>query len=217
MLEFNSADITAMDKGFRTTFINSISGFKSLQLVGTSNDSGETNLAIFNSIFHVGANSPYIGLVVRPKGSEHETMFNILQTKNYTLNNVISNCFVNAHQTSARYLAGQSEFDACGFTEEYIDGFSAPFVKEANIKIGLEFKEYLPFLLNKTKIVIGEVKHILIDGELLSEDGFVDLHKAESVTSSGLDAYYTTHFLGRLSYAKPEKQPEFLNVNKENK
>ena len=39
------------------------------------------------------------------------------------------------------------------------------------------------------------------------------MQKAGSVTAAGLDAYYTTNFLGRLSYAKPDVQPEFLNVN----
>lgn len=213
MKKYSSADILAMDKGFRTTFMNSISGFKSLQMLGTSNLKGETNLALFNSIFHLGAHPPFIGLVVRPQGAEHETLLNILETKSYTLNNVVANNFVNAHQTSARYLAGQSEFEACGFTEEYIDDFSAPFVKEATVKLGLEFKECLPFSLNSTKIIIGEVKQIIINNDLIADDGFVDLQKAESVTSVGLDAYYTAHFLGRLSYAKPGKQPEFLNVN----
>jgi flavin reductase (DIM6/NTAB) family NADH-FMN oxidoreductase RutF len=206
-----------MEQRFRKTFINSISGFKSLQLVGTKNKDEATNLAIFNSIFHVGASPPYIGFVVRPDGNQHETMSNILETKHYTLNNVLESNFLAAHQTSARYLAGQSEFKECGFTEEYIKGFKAPFVKEANIKIGLEFKEFLPFLLNRTKIVIGEIKHILIEEDLVGEDGFVDLGKAGSVTSAGLDSYYKTSELGRLTYAKPDKQPEFLNVIKEKK
>ncbi|MEO5909458.1 MAG: flavin reductase [Pelobium sp.] len=214
MKKFSAADILEMDKRYRTTFINSVSGFKSLQMVGTANQNGLTNLAVFSSIFHVGANPPYIGLVVRPDSNEHETMSNILDTKNYTLNNVLTTNYVAAHQTSARYLAGESEFKTCGFTEEFLPDFNAPFVKEANIKIGLEFKEFLPFLLNKTKIVIGEVKYILVDEHLIAEDGFVDLEKAGSVTSAGLDAYYSTNLLGRLSYAKPEKQPEFLNVNK---
>ena len=212
MKKFNSADFAGMEKQFLTTFINSISGFKSLQMVGTKSEKGTANLAVFNSIFHVGANPPYLGLVVRPDGNEHETLQNILQTKNYTINNVLESNFMAAHQTSARYLAGQSEFEACGFTEEYVAGFSAPFVKESNVKIGLEFKEFLPFLLNRTKIVIGEIKYILINEDLVEPDGFVDLFKANSVTSAGLDAYYTTNPLGRLTYAKPEKQPQFLNV-----
>ncbi|OAQ41675.1 hypothetical protein A5893_00760 [Pedobacter psychrophilus] len=213
MRQIDSAEILQMEQRFRTIFINSISGFKSLQMVGTINNGGNTNLALFSSIFHVGANPPYLGMVVRPDGNEHETIQNIMFNNVYTLNNVISNNYKNAHQTSARYLAGESEFSACDFTEEYIEGFAAPFVKESNIKIGLEFKEYLPFLLNKTKIVIGEIKHILIDDDLIGGDGFVDLNMANAVTSAGLDAYYTTNPLARLSYAKPGKQVEELNVN----
>lgn len=211
MKQFSLTDIMAMDLSFRRTFINSLSGFKSLQMVATKGTNGSANIALFNSIFHVGANPPYLGFVVRP-GAEHETMDNILENECYTLNNVLSTNFMDAHQTSARYKTGESEFKTCGFTEEYIEGFQAPFVKEANVKIGLEFKECLPFSLNNTKIVIGEVKHILIDENLVGEDGFVDLAKANSVTCAGLDAYYTVKPLGRLNYAKPEKQPSFLNV-----
>ena len=214
MRTISLSEILQMEQHFRSTFINSMSGFKSLQMVGTINSEGNTNLALFSSIFHVGANLPYLGMVVRPDGNQHETIQNIMDNKVYTLNNVISKKYKEAHQTSARYLAGQSEFTACGFTEEYIDDFVAPFVKESNVKIGLEFKEYLPFLLNKTKIVIGEIKHILIDENLIGVDGFVDLNKANSVTSAGLDAYYTVNPLARLSYAKPGKQVEELNVSK---
>ncbi|MBC7653509.1 MAG: flavin reductase [Oligoflexus sp.] len=217
MRVINSSEILQMEQRFRTTFINSISGFKSLQMVGSINSEGNTNLALFSSIFHVGANPPYLGMVVRPDGNEHETIQNIMFNNAYTLNNVISNRYKEAHQTSARYSAGDSEFAACGFTEEYIDGFAAPFVKESNVKIGLEFKEYLPFLLNKTKIVIGEIKHVLIDEDLIGKDGFVDLNRADSVSSSGLDAYYTTNPLTRLSYAKPGKQVEELNVYREHR
>ncbi|HEX7365811.1 MAG TPA: flavin reductase [Pelobium sp.] len=214
MATFNSADILAMDASYRTTFINSISGFKSLQMVATKSKNGSANIALFNSIFHVGANPPYLGFVLRPHGGEHETMINILETKHYTINNVVEQHFMAAHQTSARYKAGESEFKACGFTEEYVAGFNAPFIKEANIKIGLAFKEFLPVLLNNTKIVIGEIKHISISEDFIAADGFVDLVKAQSVTCAGLDAYYTANLLGRLNYAKPEKHPSFLNVNK---
>lgn len=212
MKQFTATDILGMENGFRTTFINSISGFKSLQMVATKSINGSTNIALFNSIFHVGANPAYLGFVVRPHGNEHETLKNILESKSYTLNNVVQEHLLNAHQTSARYRAGESEFEKCGFTEEYLGDFKAPFVKEATVKIGLEFKEYAPILLNNTKIVIGEIKHVALDDNLLCNDGFIDLNKANSVTCAGLDAYYSTEFLGRLAYAKPEKQPNFLNV-----
>ena len=204
MKQFDLADILAFEQRYRTTFMNSISGFKSLQMVATANKNGVSNLAVFSSIFHVGANPPYIGMVFRPDGPEHETLINILESGVYTLNNVRTDFYEAAHQTSARYPSGESEFKHCGFTEEYIPDFKAPFVKESNIKLGLALKEVIPVTINNTKIVIGEVQHILLDEELVSEDGYIDLAKAQSTTVVGLDAYYQTALLGRLKYAKAD-------------
>jgi len=204
MKQIDLADILAFEQHYRTTFMNSISGFKSLQMVATANLSGVSNIALFNSIFHVGANPPYIGMVFRPDGPERETLANILETGFYTLNNVKTQYYKAAHQTSARYPAGESEFKHCGFTEEYMANFSAPFVKESSVKLGLSVKEVIPVSLNNTKIVIGEVQHILLDEDLISADGYVDLAKAQSTTVAGLDAYYETTLLGRLKYAKVE-------------
>lgn len=202
MKQITQADILAMEPRFRTTFINSISGFKSLQMVATINENGVSNIGLFNSIFHVGANPGYIGMVFRPDGPEHETLANILRSGVYTLNNVLETNFRAAHQTSARYLAGVSEFQACGFTEDYIPNFAAPFVKESTIKIGLSLNEVLPIKINDTKILIGEVKHILIEEELIAADGYIDLAKAGSATVAGLDAYHAANLLGRMPYAK---------------
>lgn len=214
MKTFSLADLQNMEQRFRSTLMNSISGFKSLQMVGTINQRAITNIALFNSIFHVGANPPFIGMVVRPEGDQHETLKNILEVGVYTLNNVTEEYYIAAHQTSARYLTGESEFTECGFTEEYIDGFKAPFVKESNIKLGLALAEIIPFKKNGTTIVIGEVKHLMVDEQFIYADGYVDLAEAKSVTVAGLDAYHQTQLLGRLAYAKRGKQPEFLNVNK---
>ena len=202
MKQIAQEDIIAMEQRYRTTFMNSISGFKSLQMVATVNQNGVSNIGLFNSIFHVGANPGYIGMVFRPDGPEHETLNNILSSGVYTFNNVLETNFEAAHQTSARYLAGVSEFAACGFTEEYIANFAAPFVKESNIKIGLSLNEVLPIKINGTKILIGEVKHILIDEEFIATDGYIDLAKAGSATVAGLDAYHSANLLGRLPYAK---------------
>jgi flavin reductase (DIM6/NTAB) family NADH-FMN oxidoreductase RutF len=193
--------------------MNSISGFKSLQMVATKNKiTGATNIALFNSIFHIGANPAYIGMVVRPDGPEHETLKNISESGFYTLNNVKEEFYKAAHQTSARYKAGESEFAACGFLEEYLEGFDAPFVKESSIKLGLKLKEIIPITLNNTCIVIGEVLHVCVDENLISADGYINLAATNTVTVAGLDAYHSTQLLARLSYAQPEKHPEEINV-----
>jgi flavin reductase (DIM6/NTAB) family NADH-FMN oxidoreductase RutF len=203
MRTFSSKELAEQDKRYRTNFINSLSGFKSLQLLGSINQEGQSNLAVFNSIFHVGANPPYIGLVVRPDGPEHDTLKNIVSKGFYTLNNVCEEFYQQAHQTSARYASGESEFTACGLEEEYIGDFSVPFVKESTIQIGLQLKESLSVASNGTTILIGEVVLIRLNETYILEDGTIDLEAAGSLTVAGLDSYHRTEKIGRLAYAKP--------------
>jgi flavin reductase (DIM6/NTAB) family NADH-FMN oxidoreductase RutF len=206
MKTFNTEDLKAMDKGFRTTFINSISGFKSLNLVGTLNQDGGTNLAVFNSIFHVGANPPYLGMVFRPHEVERHSLENILKIKNYTLNHVNENMIRSAHQTSARYPKSTSEFYACGFTPFFSKNNLAPYVAESNVKIGLELKEKLNVKINNTIIIIGQINEIIIDEAAIESDGFVDLKKLNTCTVAGLDAYFSVNKIERLSYSKINKE-----------
>lgn len=210
MITFASSALAEQDKRFRTNFINSLSGFKSLQLLSTVNEKGVSNLALFNSIFHVGANPPYLGLVVRPDGPEHDTLKNILKQEYYTLNNVLEKFYQQAHQTSARYVSGESEFTACGFNEEYMVDFPVPFVKESSIQIGLKLKEVIPVKTNGTTIVIGEIVLIRMDEKYLLSDGTVDLEAAGSITVAGLDSYHRTQKIARLAYAKPNVESREL-------
>ncbi len=209
---FNQSDIRSLEKRYRAAFINSLGGFKSVCLIGTRNKAAQTNLAIFSSIVHIGADPPLIGFVVRPASVERHTFENILETKFYTINHIPEGSFVKAHQTSARYPRQESEFGAAGFQEENKDSFFAPFVKESHVQLGMEFKEKVDFTINGTIFLIGEIKQVYFPADCLQEDGFLDLEKAKTVTCSGLDSYHTTNKIGRLSYAKPERWPDKINL-----
>ncbi len=50
---FSSQDIEQMERRYRGNFINSVGGYKSAVLVGTVDNQGRPNLAIFNSLFHI--------------------------------------------------------------------------------------------------------------------------------------------------------------------
>ncbi len=191
-----------MEKRFRTTFINSLPGYKCLQLLGTVNKEGVTNLGLFNSVFHLGANPALLGMIFRPDGDDHDSLKNIIQTSQYTLNNVLPQWFKQAHQTSARFPSGHSEFEPCGFKESYLEGFKAPFVYQSSIQIGLEMRDLVDIPINNTKMLIGEIVHVSMDDSILESDGYVDHLKAGTVTVTGLDSYFTTSHLGRLAYAK---------------
>jgi flavin reductase (DIM6/NTAB) family NADH-FMN oxidoreductase RutF len=163
-----------------------------------------TNLAIFNSIFHIGANPPLIALIVRPDTAERHTLNNILETNTYTINHLNETIYQQAHQTSARYDKNISEFDAVGLTHEFLHSFNAPFVKESQIKIGVEFRQRINIDLNKTILIIGEIVHVSFPTDCWCADGYLDLEKAKTMAGSGLDSYHTTRRVERLSYAKPD-------------
>jgi flavin reductase (DIM6/NTAB) family NADH-FMN oxidoreductase RutF len=206
----DATDFEKMERRFRATFFNSLNGFKSVNLIGTINPFGQTNLAIFNSLFHLGANPPLIGLVVRPHTVERHTLENIIAVKEFTINQISEDFYRNAHQTAANYPKDVSEFDECGLTAEYHESCQAPFVGESRVKFALDFIEQKPIELNNTSIIIGQIKAVLIADNLISEDGFVNLEKAGTITCSGLDAYYAVKKIARLSYAKPETLPQFI-------
>lgn len=205
--------ILELEKQKRVHLINSLGGFKSVALVGTSDENKNTNLSIFSSFFHLGANPPLIGMIFRPSPPERDTMRNILDTGFYTINHINESIFKKAHQTSARYDKGVSEFDATGLNSEYKNDFFAPFVVESLVQLGIEFKQKIDISINNTTMIVGEIVQIYIPENCLLEDGFIDIEKANTITCSGLDSYHKTMQLDRLSYAKPDKEITSLVQN----
>lgn len=205
--KFDLQEIKAMDRFFRTTFMNSVSGFKSVNLCATAAADGTTNLAIFSSIVHIGANPPYIGMVFRPHTVPRHTLENLLETGFYTLNHLHAGIYQQAHQSSARYDG--SEFEATGLTPVYSQGFPAPYVAESKIRIGLKYEERHD-MLNGTVMVVGSVQEVFLPEATIAEDGYVDLAAAGSLTIAGLDAYHETQLLSRMAYAKPDLPPRSL-------
>ncbi|MEO3405680.1 flavin reductase family protein [Mucilaginibacter sp. CAU 1740] len=212
MLNIKSEQIHELEKQYRISLINSLIGFRSLNLLGTTSNDGISNLCIISSAFHLGANPPLIGLVIRPEREHNDTLRNIKSTGQYTLNNVLPEWYMQAHQTSASYPSGVSEFDTCGFHKQYVKDFKAPFVGESNIRIGLELREIIDIEINGTTIVIGEIMHILTDDDLIAADGTVDHGKSKTMTVAGLDTYYLPQPVGQLAYAKPGVAPHLSSL-----
>jgi flavin reductase (DIM6/NTAB) family NADH-FMN oxidoreductase RutF len=209
-MKLTKENIFQFEKPYRTNFINSLSGFKSANLIGTLSSVGKTNLAIFNSVIHVGANPPALGFLMRPVSVERHTYNNIKETGYYTINHIHKDIFKQAHQTSASYDKDISEFDECGLTREYSKNIPAPYVKESKIKIGLRFVEEQEIKFNGTIFIVGEVFEIILPDDVVSKDGYLDIEKAGTIAISGLDGYYETKRIARLSYAKPGIEPKEL-------
>ena len=201
---YSNEDILQMETLTRAAFINSLSGFKSVSLIGSIDHKKNVNLAIFSSIIHLGSNPALIGFVNRPDITRRHTLENIMETNCFTINHINKTIYKQAHQTSARYPKDISEFNTTGLTPDFRKLIEAPYVKESNIKYGLEFVEKLELKINGTILIIGKVVEVIIPDNCLFAHGAIDIEKAETITLSGLDTYHLTSELSRLPYAKPE-------------
>ena len=210
MKHIKTNEILQMERNYRANFINSIGGFKSVVLIGTKSTIGNENLAVFSSLFHLGADPALCGIVVRPCDEKQNTLGNIIQNKHYTINHILPDFVKQAHQSSAKYNEGESEFEKVGLTAQYVDDFIAPFVEESVIKFGCELVQKITIEENGTSILIGKIISIIVPEDVVSEDGLIDIEKAGSITLSGLDTYHRTQKIARLSYAKTDKSIQEL-------
>ena len=210
MKHYTKIELGELEKLVRVNLINTISGYKPANLIGTISASGATNLAIFSSVVHVGANPPLLGFIMRPIAEvPRHTYENIKEIGVYTINHVHRTFIEKAHFTSAKFDREVSEFAACQLTEEYLENFAAPFVAESKIKIGLKFVEEVPIELNRTILIIGEIEHLIVPETALLETGNLDLNDVGDVCISGLDGYHETAKAVRFRYARASELPEF--------
>ena len=167
--QYTREDLAAFSKDYRVNFFNSLAGYKSINLCGTTNKAGKENLAIFNTIFHVGSKPPLLGMVSYPPNKQRDTLTNIRETGYYTLNHITESFYFKAHQTAAGYSSDKSEFAMVGLTPDYSEKFPAPYVKESAIKIGLKLAEDITLKSNGKVIIIGEVVEVIFAPELCSQ------------------------------------------------
>lgn len=208
--KYTNSEILALEKRFKTNLINSLSGFKSANLIGTQNKNKATNLAIFTSVVHIGANPPLMGFISRPHSVPRHTLENIIETKHFTINHVTEDFIAEAHQTAARYSV--SEFEATGLKPEFLKDFNAPFVKEAIIKIGLSLVDIIDIKINNTKMIIGKIEYLILPDNIIANDGKINIEAAKTVAVSGLDTYHGTEQLARFSYAKPNEELKQIEI-----
>ena len=205
---YTKKDISKLNRITRLKIINSVSGIKPANLIGSINTQGKTNLAIFSSIVHLGSDPALLGFISRPETPEvGHTLRNIKANKVYTINHVHSNFTKNAHYTSAKFDANISEFEHCNLSEEYVNDFQAPFVKESHFKLGMRFKEAIDIKLNGTTLIIGEIEQLIIPDSAIV-DGDINLEATDSIGISGLNSYYSLKKIANYPYVRLHEVPE---------
>ncbi len=200
--KYSSIDFKQFDREYRRTFMNSLTGFKSVHLLGTTNKNGIPNLALISSVFHIGANPPFIGLCFRPERANGHSFENIIRDRYFTLNVVNENIIEQSHKTSTAFSEKISEFDECRFTALYENKQLVPFVAESLIRCLVEYKEHYEVRANQTRIVVGEIKEVQLDSDFIESNGYILHQKAKSVVVNGLEGYHKTEEIIRLGFQK---------------
>jgi flavin reductase (DIM6/NTAB) family NADH-FMN oxidoreductase RutF len=202
MQHFTNSEFSTWERFYRANMLNSLSGFKATHLVATINKEGIPNLSLFHNVVHLGADPALIGMINRPRNATPHTLENIETAGQWTLNSVHPGILEQAHTCSAKFDEGINEFDATGLTAEYKNGCTVPVVAESAIQYALKLVEIIPIKYNNTFFIIGSIDQVWFRENLLDADGFLHLENADVITSTGLDAYYTTQLLARFAYAK---------------
>jgi flavin reductase (DIM6/NTAB) family NADH-FMN oxidoreductase RutF len=209
-MNISLAEIEKMPSVNRLKLINGLSGIRQASLIGTKSTEGITNLAIFNSITHIGSSPAYLGFILRPQENKSGgTYENILATGNYTINHVHQSFIEKAHYTSTKFDEAVSEFERCKLTEAYLPEFNAPFVAESLVKIGLSHQESIPIKVNDTILVIGKIEHIWLGDNALDANGYLDLETLNSIGIVGLNSYYSLKKEVDYPYARAHEAPDF--------
>ena len=97
-----------------------------------------------------------------------------------------------------------------GLSEEYLERFTSPFVKESYLKIGLGLKEIIHLSVNSTEMVIGEVECVSIDSKYVKSDGRIDISEMEPSASPVWIVIIQVQPGFKTWLAKPDKSPTKL-------
>jgi flavin reductase (DIM6/NTAB) family NADH-FMN oxidoreductase RutF len=205
MAFYDYNDIQNLNKIFKINLINSCSGFKSANLLGSLSEEGVSNVAVFSSVTHLGSNPPTLGFILRPTTVPRDTYKNIKDSGSFTINHIHEAIIEDAHHTSAKYPKEVSEFDVTNLEEEFKGQFKAPFVKGAPVQMSMKFIEEVYVPSNDVMLIVSQIEELYIDDELLQADGLINLSKGNIATINGLDTYAIPKFNKQLSYQRPKK------------
>lgn len=206
MKHYSKKNINEMNRIYRLNLINSCTGYKSANLIGTISTNKIYNVAVFSSITHLGSDPALLTFIVRPTTVPRDTYKNITDTKQFTVNHINIDDIEDAHHTSARYPETISEFDVTKLEKEFKEGYSAPFVKSSKIKLGCKFLNQYEIKENNTLLMVAEINDIFFEENIIQEDGWLNLDTAKTVTVNGLDGYALPKLAKRFEYAKRKNE-----------
>ena len=176
-----------------------------IAFVSTVSAAGVGNLAPF-SFFAMGGQNPQ-GVAICPTADRHgnpkDTLRNVRETGEFTINIVARDMAERVNQASAPYPFEVDEFDVTGFTRVPSRMVRPPRVAEAPAALECRVFQVIPQgegPMHGTW-VLGEVLHLWVRDDLLAADGLPDTAKVHPAARMGRDewAHVTPETMFRLT------------------
>ena len=176
--------------------------------VSTLSNEGVPNLAPYSFFNGISAAPPSVVFspVNKPDGSKKDTVINIEQNQEFVINVVSRSIAEKMNVTAGDYPFEESEFDAAGLTPlpsqtvkpfrvaESLAHFECELIQIVNVGEG-------PLAAN---LVIGKIKHLHINDDVIDENGRVNAEKLDNVGRLGGALYSTTR--DRFEIQRPTVQ-----------
>ncbi|CAM3753237.1 flavin reductase [Flavobacterium gelidilacus] len=213
MVQFNKEDVQKLPKINRLNLINSCTGYKSANLIGTKSKDGKSNVAIFSSITHLGSDPALLSFILRPATVPRNSYTNMKETGYFTVNHITEEIIAQAHQTSAAYDFGISEFKITGLEEKYHNEIHEPFVAKSPVQILCKYLSEYEIKENNCIHVLASIETIFCDEKLITKDNWLQLEKGNIVAINGLDGYCLPKLIDRFEYARPNTETKSMLKN----
>ncbi len=192
-MEIDPATVSSRDFYFRMV---SLITPRPIAWVSTISDDGISNLAPYSFFNGISSSPPSVVFspVNRPDGTKNDTVLNIEQNGEFVINTVSRGIAEKMNLTAGDYGYAEDEFDIAGLTQlesrtvqpfrvaESSANFECELIQIVNVGEG-------PLAAN---LVIGKIKHLHIQDEVLDDRGRVDPQKLDNVGRLGGSAYSTT-------------------------
>lgn len=139
--------------------------------IGSLSEEGVHNLAPFSFFNAVAASPPTVLFsTIRAGGSKKDTLTNVEETGEFTVNVVTEEVVDAMNLTSGRYDPSVDEFELAGLTAVPGTVVAAPMVGEAKANLECRVSRIVPIGTDgpmAASIVIGEVVKVHVDGSIV--------------------------------------------------
>lgn len=201
-MDIRLADLSPVE---RHRWLTPLIAPRPIAFVSTISADGVGNLAPF-SFFAMGGQNPQ-GVAICPTADRHgnpkDTLRNIREAGEFTINLVSREMAERVNQASAPYPPDVDEFDVTGFTRVPSTTVRPPRVAEAPAALECRVFQIVPQGSGPMHgtWVLGEVLHLWVRDDMLASDGLPDTAKVHPAARMGRDewAHVTPQTIFRLT------------------